>query len=69
MPVEASGGNEEEKGLLGLLDESKGVVHVGFVCFQNNELLVPICVTSYHFVSCFCSDVNFHYFRSSGIRK
>jgi len=42
---------------------------VGFGCFQNNELLVPICVTCYHFVSCFCSDVNFHYFRSSRIRK
>lgn len=26
MPVEASGGNEEEKGLMGLLDESKGGV-------------------------------------------
>jgi hypothetical protein len=26
MPVETSGGNEEEKGLIGLVDESKGGV-------------------------------------------
>jgi hypothetical protein len=74
VSVETSGGNEEEKGLMGLLDESIGtIVVLDFFLCQNDELLSPIYVTCYRLVSGFCSDVinvvNFHYCRSSGIRK
>lgn len=74
FPVEASGGNGEEKGLMGFLDVSKGIeAELDLFCCQNDDLWSHFPCTCYSFCSCFLSDVvyvvNFCCCRSSGIGK